>query len=183
MRVNKTWAVLLIAAVCPLFAIADESANAVSSGTIGDLQQVQSETVMLDAKVKRAEAKGKLRDAMIKTGDDLQAASSTDSPVETSVIVTDLPTVIGISGAAGRLFATLRYPNGTTVSAKSGDQISGGYRVSQVGIDTVTLTRGDRRLPLQFGFATTPVQPARTGDTAAPGRLPGSPNNSMIPLR
>ncbi|WP_122423040.1 type IV pilus biogenesis protein PilP [Pseudomonas viridiflava] len=183
MRVNKTLAVLLIAAVCPVVAAADESASAAASATIGDLQQVQSETVMLDAKVKRAEAKGKLRKAMVETGDDLQAASSEDSPVETSVIVTDLPTVIGISGAAGRLFATLRYPNGTTVSAKSGDQISGGYHVSQVGIDTVTLTRGDRRLPLQFGFATPPIQAAGAGNTGAAGRLPGVPTNSMIPLR
>lgn len=182
MRINQVWAALLIAAVFPWSATADEFVNATGSATIGDLQQVQSETVMFDAKFKRAEAKAKLRSELAKTGDDQRADSSVGSPVETSVIINELPTVIGISGAAGRLLATLRYPNGTTVSCKSGDQIPGGYHVAQVGIDTVMLVRGDRRIPLQFGVASMPIQPTRNGSAGSASALPGVSMNSLTPV-
>lgn len=145
-----------------------------SAATVGDLSKVQSETIMYDAKAKRAEAKAKMQENIVKAGDDPQL----NQPQTTSsVVAADLPTVTGISGAAGRLFATFRYANGTTVTSKSGEQIPGGFRVAEVGIDRVVLTRGDRRIPLQFGVANNPVQPAQL-----PGQLPGFGAPSPVPM-
>lgn len=136
-----------------------------STETVGDLSKVQSETIMYDAKAKRAEAKAKWQESILKSGDDPLLSQSQAAP---SVVVADLPTVTGISGAAGRLFATFRYVNGTTTTSKSGEQIPGGYLVAEVGIDRVVLTRGDRRIPLQFGVANKPVPPMQM-----PGQMPG----------
>ena len=122
--------------------------------SVGELSAVQSETIMYEAKAKRAEAQAKMLENNAKAG--LDATGPT--VITSSVTANELPTITGISGAAGRLYATFRYRNGTTVTAKSGDQISGGFRVAEVGIDRVVITRGDRRMPLQFGVATEPVE-------------------------
>lgn len=125
--------------------------------TVGDLSQVQSDTIMYEAKAKRAESKGKMQENQAKAGDDPQLSQALAAP---PVIVAELPTVTGISGAAGRLFATFQYPNGTTISSKSGEHIPGGYQVTEIGIDRVVLTKGDRRIPLQFGVAN-PASPTQ----------------------
>lgn len=136
--------------------------------TVAELSEVQSETIMFDARAKRAEAKAKMQESMTKAGDD-QFVPLHATP---SVVAADLPTVTGISGKAGRLFATFRYGNGTTVTAKSGELISGGFQVAEVGIDRVVLTRGDRRIPLQFGVAETPAHSAPIPIFGTPAPLP-----------
>lgn len=142
--------------------------------TVGDLSQIQSDTIVYDAKAKRADAKSEMQKNMAKAGDDLQAGPIAMAP---PIVASELPTVTGISGAAGRLFATFRYPNGTTMSSKSGEQIPGGFMVAEVGIDRVVLTKGDRRIPLQFGVAT-PTTAAQTGAVMLPGAVP-----APMPLR
>lgn len=152
-----------VALVLPAVVCAAES----STATVGDLSKVQSETIMFEAKAKRAEAKAKMLENITKAGDDPQL---NQPQAVVSVNAADLPTVTGISGAAGRLFATFRYGNGTTVTSKSGEQIPGGFQVAEVGIDRVVLTKGDRRIPLQFGVATPVAQP-----TQMPTQMPGLP--------
>lgn len=144
--------------------------------TVGDLSKVQSDTILYDAKAKRAEAKIKMQENLAKSGDEFQPGQpATPFPVAAA----DLPTVTGISGAAGRLFATFQYPNGTTVSSKSGERIPGGYLVAEVGIDRVVLTKGDRRIPLQFGVAA--VSPAAQS-TSGPILIPSLPGTGS-PMR
>ena len=162
MRINSLLFAVLALPVGGVFA----SEN--SLPTVGELSAVQSETIMFDARAKRADAKAKMQENMTKAGDDQFVAS----PSAPSVVAADLPTVMGISGTAGRLFATFRYGNGTTVTAKSGEQIAGGFQVAEVGIDRVVLTRGDRRIPLQFGVADTPAQSAQMPMFGAPSPLP-----------
>lgn len=163
MRVNRIFILALALPFNGAFA-AD-----VAAPTIGDLSRVQAETIMYDAKAKRAAAKASMQDESLKAGDDLGQNLSFTAP---SVVTADLPTVTGISGAAGRLQATFRYGNGTTVASKSGQQIPGGFEVSEVGIDRVVLTKGDRRIPLQFGVAEQPAEAQATPSIPA-GMLPG----------
>ncbi|MEE9681882.1 type IV pilus biogenesis protein PilP [Pseudomonas koreensis] len=151
MRVRR---LLLAACVLQTFAVFAEGKPL---ATVGDLSEVQSETIMFDAQAMRAEAKAKMQESAAKAGDDPQFAKGQSSP-SVAVVAADLPTVTGISGAAGRLYATFRYANGTTVTSKSGESIAGGFQVAEVGIDRVVLTRGDRRIPLQFGVSRTPPQ-------------------------
>lgn len=176
---------LLCLLVLPAFAL---GANSLT--TVGDLAKVQSDTILYDAEAARADAKARLQASLAKSGDDLQPRRGITQPV---VDTNDLPTVTGISGAAGRLYASFLYPNGTTVSAKSGGQIPGGFAVAEIGIDRVVLTRGDRRIPLQFGAVNTPaplpVQPQAAQmpmqmpiPVPAPMPLPGQTPNAM-PMR
>jgi type IV pilus biogenesis protein PilP len=137
--------------------------------SVGELSAVQSETIMYEAKAKRAEAQAKMQENNLKAGIDISGPTA----VASAVTAGELPTITGISGAAGRLYATFRYANGTTVTAKSGDQIAGGFRVAEVGIDRVVITRGDRRMPLQFGVATEPPEPK--GQAQAWGAVPFMP--------
>lgn len=148
--------------------------------TVGDLSEIQSETIIFDAQAKRAESKAKMQEQSAKAGDDPQFEKG-QSGAPVAVVAADLPTVTGISGAAGRLYATFRYANGTTVTSKSGESIAGGFRVAEVGIDRVVLTRGDRRIPLQFGVSTTPAQqqmPVQLPGFNAPASMPAT-----LPLR
>lgn len=158
----------LIALVLPSIGFCAEPGAA---ATVGDLSQIQSDTILYDAKAARAEAKVKMQTSLAKAGDDLQGGPAV---AQVSVVAAELPTVIGISGAAGRLFASFRYPNGTTVSSKSGEVIPGGYRVAEVGIDRVVLAKGDRRIPLQFGVASPPPASAQTSAPMLPGMM-GAP--------
>jgi type IV pilus biogenesis protein PilP len=170
-------ATLLCLLVLPTLAL-----GADSLATVGDLAKVQSDTILYDAQAARADAKARMQASLAKAGDDLQSSRGNSQP---SVVAAELPTVTGISGAAGRLYASFLYPNGTTANAKSGGQIPGGFAVAEVGIDRVVLTRGDRRIPLQFGVvnapAPLPAQPTQVPMTL-PMPLPGQ-TSTAIPLR
>ncbi|PRW84474.1 type IV pilus biogenesis protein PilP [Pseudomonas fluorescens] len=163
MRVKTLSLLALMLSACAV------SAAERSQPTVGDLSAIQSETIMYKAQSARAEAKGEMQSFITKAGDDPLLTQMNSAP---SVVTADLPTVTGISGAAGRLFATFRYSNGTTVSAKSGDRITGGFTVSEVGLDRVVLTLGDRRIPLQFGVINTPA-PTTGGQMTGPMQMPG----------
>ncbi|BAU77394.1 hypothetical protein ppKF707_4931 [Metapseudomonas furukawaii] len=101
----------------------------------------------------------------MKAGDDPMAQSNSAPPV----VASDLPTVTGVSGVSGRLVATFRYPNGGTASASSGTEIAGGFVVSEVSLNRVVLTKGDRRFPLQSGVVT--QQPTQQ-QPLLPGQFP-----------
>lgn len=150
MRINS---LLLAALVLPRMALC---ADSTALHTVGELSGVQSDTILYEAKAKRAEALGKMQEFANKAGEDL-TPGHTNTNTAPSVVASDLPTVTGISGVGGRLYATLLYPNGTTLRSKSGEKLPGGFLVSEVSIDRVVLTIGDRRIPLQFGVATPPA--------------------------
>lgn len=150
MRINS---LLLAALFLPRMALCAEPT---ALHTVGELSVVQSETILYDAKAKRAEALVKLQENANRAGVDLTQVRTTANAAP-SVIASDLPTVTGVSGVGGRLYATLLYPNGTTLRSKSGEKLPGGFLVSEVSIDRVVLTIGDRRIPLQFGVATPPA--------------------------
>ncbi|MBA6068114.1 type IV pilus biogenesis protein PilP [Pseudomonas mosselii] len=157
-----------LATVLTMVVAASNAAEAPVS-TVGELSKVQSQTLMYEAMAKRAEAQGKFQQNNAAAGNDAAGPALSVTAVTTK----EVPTVTGISGAAGRLYATFRYPNGTTVSAKSGDQIAGGFKVAEVGIDRVVITRGDRRLPLQFGVATEPKEEPLNGQAPFMPMQPG----------
>lgn len=145
-------------------------AHSEGAPTVGDLSAVQSQTILYKAQGARAQALAEKRANEAAAGMDASSESSS-----TSVGVTDaeLPTVTGISGRAGRLFATFRYPNGNTATAKSGEAIPGDFRVAEVSLDRAVIIRGDRRFPLQFGAAPT-EQPKQPMGQIVSGQLPGA---------
>lgn len=163
MRANRS--PLILAALWAVAALAQ--AEEAAYPTVGDLSRVQSETMMFEAKAKRAEAHARMTAGEMKAGID-----TSNTPNQPSVTASELPTVTGISGAAGRLYATFRYPNGNTATAKSGESIPGGFKVAEVSLDRAVITRGDRRIPLQYGSAPTETAQPNMGQML-PGQLPG----------
>ncbi|WP_324729569.1 type IV pilus biogenesis protein PilP [Pseudomonas chlororaphis] len=165
---------LLVTLALPVFAA---SASESSLPTVGELSKVQSETIMFQAKAARAAAEAAMLKNVLDAGGDPQAVQTQGAA---SVVASDLPTITGISGAAGRLYATFRYMNGTTVSSKSGEQIPGGFHVAEVALDRVVITKGDRRIPLQFGVA---IEPAQAQQPQTPGVMPVFNTPSPQPMR
>lgn len=127
-------------ALIPLMVAA---AFAQAEGTVGDLSRIQSETLILKAKVGRATAQSEL-DAKSRVG---QASDDVDAPVVKSVY-----------GVGRKLFANFLYSNGVAMDAKLGDTILGGYKVVTLTVDKVELAKGKRRFVV--GFSATAPTPA-----------------------
>lgn len=163
MRANRC-ALLLATLIAAPFAHSERA-----QPTVGDLSRVQSETLLYKAQGARAQALADKRRSESEAGIDTTGATGQAAP---PVIDSELPTITGISGRAGRLFATFRYPNGNTATAKSGEAIPGNFRVAEVSLDRAVITRGDRRIPLQFGDAPT-QQPQQSSGQLLPGQFPG----------
>lgn len=127
-------------ALIPLMVAA---AFAQAEGTVGDLSRIQSETIILKAKVSRATAQSEL-DAKSRVG---QVNDDVDAPVVKSVY-----------GVGRKLFASFLYSNGVAMDAKQGDTILGGYKVVTLTVDKVELGKGKRRFVV--GFSATAPTPA-----------------------
>lgn len=128
------------------------AASAHAEGTVGDLSHIQTETLLLKAKVNRATAQAEL-DSKSRTG---SGSSDTEAPV-----------VKNVYGVGGKMAATFLYASGITVEGKPGDTIVGGYKVVTVSIDKVELSKDKKVFPVGFS-STPPVQSA----PAAPS-MPG----------
>ncbi len=140
----------LIALLC-----AAELAQA--KGTVGDLSNIQSETLLLKAKAERAAA---------------QLELDSKSSIEGEGA---LPVVKSVYGVGDQLYATFLYRSGVVMDAQQGDTILGGFKVVSVGVDKVELMKGHQRLTVGFA-ATAPTQPL-----AAPPFLPAMPGPVLPP--
>lgn len=159
MRVNS---VFLVAVVLPLYSAIT------AASTVADLSAVQTETIMYEAKAQRAEAKAKMQESSAKAGDDPLLSQSAGTP---SIVASDLPTVTGVSGAGGRLLATVCFSNGTTLRSSSGQTIPGGFVLAEITIDRVIAAKGDRRVALQFVAVCQPT-PEIPPVQGLPGQVP-----------
>src|SRR5260363_233148 len=99
-----------------------------AEGTVGDLSNIQSDTLLLKAKAERAAAQS-----------ELDARSSVEGEGAA-------PVVKAVYGAGDQLYATFLYRSGVVMDAKPGDTILGGFKVMSVGVDKVELSKGRQRL-------------------------------------
>lgn len=147
--------------------------------TVGELSQLNAANILKDAQLTGAQLDAKLRKAS--AGEGSTAASDTviSSPAHTDGTAAAKPlrpVVKGVFGANGTLYATLLYADGTTVDAKQGTSVPGGYVVAHVDADRVALRRGKQLIDIGFS-STAPVEPA------TPATPPGvSPFGSVIPM-
>lgn len=134
--------------------------------TVGQLSQIQAETMLIEAEAKRAAAKAVLLKNKLSAGEDIAATGGQQSE---SIVPGDLPTVTGISTMGGRLYATFRFQNGTSSRASAGEIIPGNFKVTEITLERAVVTKGDRRIPLQTGVAS----PAPNTVSQPAGSLPG----------
>ena len=148
-----------------LFLLATALALPAAAQNVGELANVQAETMLVKAKAARAEAYAKLNEAT-KTGG--EPSTGTD---------TGMPVVRGVYGSGERLYATFLYSNGSTVDARRGDSLPGGFVVSGVSASRVELRRAGRTHVIGFSdvrpMATAASrQAANSGPALAPSAQP-----------
>lgn len=153
--------------------------------SVGELGQVQSETIMFNARAERAKA-----ERSVGSGDsnsDQVVSSPTQIPIGATGLVStpapadlryqELPVIKAITGSTNKLRATLLYRSGIEVEATAGSRdLPGNFRVAQISLEGVILEgSGGKRFLLGFSDrapgvsqATTPTPPAM------PGLAPGS---------
>ncbi|KTT49669.1 hypothetical protein SB11R_10030 [Pseudomonas oryzihabitans] len=119
--------------------------------TVGELSQVQSQTLLLEAMVKRAEAQQKL-DHPNSPANAPAAALTYPAPTAGSepAAAEQLPVVKLVYGNGKALHATLLFSGGYDVDATAGMDLPGGYRVTSVSLDSVVVSRNGKHYPLGF---------------------------------
>lgn len=95
--------------------------------TVGNLSQIQGETLILKARANRAAAQIEL-----------------ENKNRMTIGEGDLPMIRARTNVAGKRSVILVYGNGSTIEAKVGDAIPGGYVVSAITEDGVDLAKGGK---------------------------------------
>ncbi|QQN25641.1 type IV pilus biogenesis protein PilP [Pseudomonas syringae group genomosp. 3] len=162
---------------------ADPSPTDLSRINIGELSQVQSETLLFTAQAARARAKED-----IVNGGKTSTSTSTSAPVQVtqSAYMTpapasnstpQLPVVKTVFRTNNALHATLLYGSGFEVDASVGNaELPGGFKVISVSLDSVVLGHDGRRYPLGFsnrapsGSVDAPQLSLQTLKPLAPGQ-------------
>lgn len=139
---------------------ATESRQPGAVGTVGELDRIQSRTLLLQAKSAMATAQAAFSSA---SGGLMGAEGGENAP---------LPSVAGVYGANGKRMAELVYPDGRSVDASVGMALPGGVTVTHVDAHQVLVSRAGKRIPL--GMSGAPLQtPSAPTAPAAVGGMPG----------
>lgn len=98
--------------------------NNPGGATLGDLDRIQGEILLAEAKVRLVDARLNLAKAE-GSAPDLDASGP--------------PVVAGVFGPAEHPYARFLLGDGSQLIGRDGDQLSGGYRVVRVGVDKVVI--------------------------------------------
>lgn len=159
------------AAVAALVASLGVAAAHAQSTTVGELSSINSTNILKTAQLAGAQLDAKLHKEHADTG--TSASSSVDGLAATSTSTGNrratpedpTPVVKGVFGANGALYATFLYADGSSVDAKQGGSIPGGYTVARLDAEHVALRRGGKTIDVGFS-SSAPV--VRTEATANP---------------
>lgn len=108
--------------------------------TIGDLAEIQSETVIYRAKRERAKAL-------------LELTNMTGISEETTHSSSHCPVVRTVQGKKPDLHAILLYPGGSEITVKSGDQLPHGMIVGKITAKEITIVNPSTHQETRLGFS------------------------------
>ncbi|KPZ15064.1 hypothetical protein ALP50_02841 [Pseudomonas syringae pv. spinaceae] len=150
---------LLTCMAADMAVAADPSPADLSRINIGELSQVQSETLLYTAQAARARAQEEIvnggKTASSSPAQVTQSTYSALPPTQASSGQPQLPVVKTVFRANNALYATLLYGGGFEFDASVGNaDLPGGFKVISVSLDSVVLGHNGRRYPL--GFSTRP---------------------------
>ncbi|WP_256578148.1 type IV pilus biogenesis protein PilP [Pseudomonas sp. PIC25] len=158
--------------LCTLCGLGWLSQPVQAAATVGELTDVQAETVLAEAKVRLAEAQAKLDG---KTSISVPLALGAVPPRNVEL---PAPVVRTLYGSGGRMTASFLFPGGYEADAGAGQELPGGYRVESISLDKVLLSKDGKRFPVGFSN-TAPSLPAENPSPggmitpALPGAMPG----------
>lgn len=81
-----------------------------------------------------------------------------------------MPVVRGIEGIDGKLSATLAFGGGVQQTVKTGEKTRGGWTVTQIDVNSVTLVRGSEKTRLGFGTEPQTLSPGTASQGIPFGR-------------
>lgn len=112
--------------------------------TLGDLDRIQSQIVMTQARTRLAES----QQALVKAeGSDKDAPAAQEAEPDVGAA----PVVAGVFGTADRPYARFLLAGGGQTVGRKGDVISDGYRVEHVDVDKVVIKdRKGREIVARF---------------------------------
>lgn len=144
------------------------------AATVGELTDVQAQTVLAEARVRLAEAQAKLE------GRETLPPSAEPSamPLPPREVALPAPVVRTIYGSGGRMTASFLFPGGYEADAGAGQELPGGYRVESITMDKVLLSKDGKRFPVGFSNTAPSMQAQRQAmdgmvAPALPGAMPG----------
>jgi len=145
--------------------------------TVGELTDVQAQAVLAEAKVRLAEAEGKLPQ---KPGTTVASSSTAAHPPKD--VDLPAPVVRTIYGAGGRMTASFLFSGGVEADAGAGQDLPGGYHVESVSLDKVMLSKDGKRFPVGFSNVapSAPTSMSQMGSMVAPA-LPGAMGQPFQP--
>jgi len=157
------------------------------------LAQTQRETALIEARVAKAKAWADLQKILHpekKEGGNMAASGLTGAGA--SVLgaaghesASPAPSLVVIYGANKHLYATIRLANGVTQDVRVGDAVDGGFTVSKVTVDQVTLVRDGHAINLQTFAQDMSEKPheASSGQRSARRNVPSAfvPNPGPAP--
>lgn len=108
--------------------------------TIGDLAEIQSETVIYRARKERAQALLELKNITRISGESINSSSN-------------LPVVRNVQGKKPNLYAILIYPGGSEITVKSGDILTNGMIMGQITSKKVTIINSSNGKEFRLGFS------------------------------
>ena len=127
------------------------SGPAMAEATVGDLSQIQGDTILIRAKASRAAAQQDL-DAKARGGLPSYVGADSEAPV-----------VKAVYGAGKQLYATFLYGSGVVMDAKAGDTILGGFKVVSVAVEKVELTKDGMKVQVGYSASAPTRAPAAQG--------------------
>lgn len=107
---------------------------------IGDLAEIQSETVIYRAKKERAQALLELKTITGISGESINSSSN-------------LPVVRNVQGKKPDLHAILIYPGGAEITVKPGDILPNGMIMGQITAKKVTIVNSSNGKEIRLGFS------------------------------
>lgn len=143
-KINALWGVLLLTV--------SAMAADMDSGTLGQLEVIQQQNILLTSKAETARLQKQIRDS---ENDGVSSGSSgADNLPAVSVpsqAAAGLPTTDSIVGRNGTLMATLRLTNGARVDVKEGEKITGTpWSVARITLNGVWINNGHSVTGLAF---------------------------------
>ena len=143
-KINALWGVLVLTA--------SAMAADMDNGTLGQLEVIQQQNILLTSKAETARLQKQIRDS---EGDGVTSSGSGGDNLPSvsmpSPTADGLPTTDSIVGRNGTLLATLQLANGSRVDVKAGEKIAGTqWSVARITLNGVWINNGHSVTGLAF---------------------------------
>ena len=143
-KINALWGVLALSA--------SAMAADMETGTLGQLEVIQQQNILLTSKAETARLQKQIRDS---EGDGGTSSGSGGDNLPSVSVATPaangLPTTDSIVGRNGTLMATLQLANGARIDVKTGEKIAGTpWAIARITLNGVWISNGHTVTGLAF---------------------------------